>query len=306
MKVKVKNNAGYLVKKYVKEFRFMRAKALQATANEIFKYTLPNNPNSKGTEKQVAKGWDYNKQSASKLGGAMVRNLRFLQKRTKRDILGDNLPQAFPTPKQNKIVKGSLIGDFPRLGFVILRTKKKRKNKKKILPPQNLTNDPQVLIEHIKATTRLKGGNKTAKRIVVRRGKLLWIKTAKVAKQAAAHFIFNAGHLLSGWRTLQDKILTLKKDAMGSNIDLLGQVLAKVGTKQGRKGQATIRENEDLTAIRATNTNVAKAVKGYQQRMIEQVTKQNLKKHVENEMFYLKKKIEKEIKQRIKENYKKA
>lgn len=70
-------------------------------------------------------------------------------------------------------------------------------------------------------------------------------------------------------------------------------------------GLATVHEDEDETGIAAINPNVANAVQGYQQRMIDSVIQSNLKKHVENEIHYLTKKIAAEIKQRIKENYKK-
>lgn len=318
--IKVKNDATDLIKRYKKGFRFVRAKALQACVNEVIKYTLPSNQHSKGTPKQMANGFDYNKKSASKIGAAIKRNIKHLQKRIKRDLLGDgNLPTAYPSPKTGKIIKGTLTGQITSGAFVIVkpRTKnkskvvngkkrtKQRKNAKKYNLPKNYTDNPQTLIEHIKENTYLKGGNKTAKRLIRRGTKLMWVKNVKVAKDAALNFIYMGGFLLSGWTAAQNAVSRLKVEAMGSRVNMLRDILQSVKLRRLNKGLATVRENEDETGIAAINGNVANAVQGYQQRMIDSVIRSNLKKHVENEIHYLTKKIAKEIKQRIRQNYKK-
>lgn len=239
--IKVKNDASYLIKRYKKGFRFVRAKALQACVNEVIKYTLPSNQHSKGTAKQMANGFDYNKQSASKIGGTIKRNIKALQNRIKRDILGDgnNLPMAYPTPKTGKIIKGTLEGQITSGAFVILkpRTKnktkvvngkkrtKQRKNAKKYALPNNYTDNAKTLIEHIKKNTYLKGGNKTAKRLIRRGTKLMWVKNAKVAKDAALNFIYMGGYLLSGWTAAQNAVGRLKVEAMGSRVNMLKSIL---------------------------------------------------------------------------------
>lgn len=319
--IKVQNDASYLIKRYKKGFRFVRAKALQACVNEVIKYTLPSNQHSKGTAKQQANGFDYNKQSASKIGGTIKRNIKHLQARIQRDILGDgkNLPTAYPTPKTGKIIKGTLTGSITSGAFVIVkpRTKnktkivngkkktKQRKNAKKYTLPKNYTDNAKTLIEHIKKNTYLKGGNKTAKRLIRRGTKLMWVKNAKVAKDAALNFIYMGGFLLSGWTAAQNAVGRLKVEAMGSRVNMLKDILQSVKLRRTNAGLATVHEDEDETGIAAINPNVAKAVSGYQQRMINSVIESNLKKHVENEIHYLTKKIAAEIKQRIRENYKK-
>ena len=319
--IKVQNDASYLIKRYKKGFRFVRAKALQACVNEVIKYTLPSNQHSKGTAKQMANGFDYNKKSASKISGAIKRNIKHLQARIKRDILGDgtNLPTAYPSPKTGKIIKGTLEGSITSGAFVIVkpRTKnktklvngkkrtKQRKNAKKYALPKNYTDNPKTLIEHIRKNTYLKGGSKTAKRLIRKGTKLMWVKNAKVAKDAALNFIFMGGYLLSGWTAAQNAVGRLKVEAMGSRVNMLRDILQNVKLRRVNAGLATVRENENETGIAAINPNIAKAVLGYQRRVINKVLESNLKKHVENEIKYLTKKIAAEIKERINKNYKK-
>ena len=113
------------------------------------------------------------------------------------------------------------------------------------------------------------------------------------------------GFLLSGWTAAQNAVGRLKVEAMGSRVDMLKNILQSVKLRRINKGIATVHEDEDETGIAAINPNVANAVQGYQQRMIDSVIESNLKKHVENEIYYLTKKIAAEIKQRIRKNYKK-
>lgn len=284
--VKIKNDVTELIKRYKAGFAFVRAKVLQATLNEVIKYSLPSNQHSKGTAKQQAKGYDYNKVSASKVSGAIKRNLKRLQQRIKKNILGDGkLPSAHPTPKTGKIIKGTLDGELTGGAFVVMKqqkknkNKKKRKNAKKYNKPPYFAENAKTLIEHIKNNTYLKGGKKAAVRKWRKGIKYIWLKNEKIARDAANHFIYMSGYLLSGWTAAQNAVGRFKALAMGSRVNHLKSILNAVKLRRTNPGIATIRESEDETGLAAINPNVANQVLPYQQKMVNEVLAFNMKKH---------------------------
>lgn len=302
--VKVNSDFDLLLKKYSKEFTAANAKAITATINEVIKYTLPSSPTSKGTAKQQKDAnFDFNKLSASKAVGAINENIKQLRKRIKQDILGGTtkaaIPSAIPANEKGIIARGTKQGVI-KAGFVVLRQSKSKKKKNvKIIQPALFTSDVNALIKHIVAATALYKKSNVARRLKRKGTKIMWIDSKDTAIKAAEIMSRDAGALLSGWRGLQNKVLAIKGIASGDKTDILSKVLVNTNQKKN-KGQGTIKQTDDVINIRATNTNVEKPVYSYQQSVVDSTLKINLKKHLENEIKFFIKKVEKEMKKESK------
>ena len=315
VKFKLQSNFQELKKQWKNGFQFAAAKAITATVNEVIKYTLPSSPTTNKEEQHG--GRDYNKVSASKTATMIKGHLKALRKRIKMDILGGRtkndkdgnqvqtwqtktgIPSGIPANKDGIIAHGTKRG-FIKAGYIVLRQSKGKKAKK-VIQPVNFTSSVQELIKHIRKSTILyKKGGKVATRIKRRKTKLLWIDSPETAIQAANIMSQNAGGLLSGWRSLQSKILQIKGMQVNGKNDLLGKVLIGVNTKNKKKGHGTIQQTDEMIHIQATNTNVDKSVQRYQQEVVNKTVKHNLEKHFKNEMYYFQKKIEKDIQKNTK------
>lgn len=301
--VKVNSDFDLLLKKYSKEFTVANAKAITATINEVIKYTLPSSPTSKGTAKQQKDAnFDFNKLSASKAVGAINENIKQLRKRIKQDILGGTtkaaIPSAIPANEKGIIARGTKQGMI-KAGYVVLRQKKSKKKNVKIIQPALFTSDVNALIKHIVGATALYKTKGVARRLKRKGSKIMWIDSKDTAIKAAEIMSRDAGALLSGWRGLQNKVLAIKGIKSGDKTDILAQVLINTNQKKN-KGQGTIKQTEDVINIRATNTNVEKPVRNYQQNVVDATLKTNLKKHLENEINHFIKKVHKEMKKESK------
>lgn len=291
---RITDNFDALYKRYNKGFKEAQAKAITATINEVFKYTLPNSPTTGDS--------NYNKKSASKVKSQMKRNLEALRKRIKKDILcfsekgGENkksIPSAFSANEKGIIARNTKKGKIKQ-GYVILR-KDKSKKKKQIIP-FNYTSDRDTLIKHIEKSTNLyKKKGKVAFRLKRKGSKIIWIDSAKTAEAAAEKMSRDAGALLSGWRALQSKILMIKGQELGVSNDILSDILQK--TNQNKpKGTGSITQTEDKINVKAENPNVEKPVQNYQNKVVNDNIGKNLKKHLEREITFYLDSVKKEMK----------
>lgn len=298
---KLMSNFESLLQKWKDGLKTVSAKTIQATFNEIVKYTLPSSPTNDE---------DFNKTSASKSAPKIKANIKALRTRIKRDILGSvtktnkkgntvetwsgksGIPSGIPANENGIIARGTKRGMITA-GYIVLRQSKSKKAKK-VIQPVNFTSSPQELIKHIiKATVYYKRGGKVAKRIKRKGSRIMWIDKAETAIEAANIMSKNAGVLLSGWRALQERILQMKGLKQAKS-NLLNNVL--VGTNPNKKkGQGSIKQTEEEIHLKATNENVDKSVQRYQQQVIDKNLEKNLNKHYKNEVKYLNEQIKREM-----------
>ncbi len=293
---RITDNFDSLYRIYNKGFRDAQAKAVTATINEIFKYTLPNSP--------TTGDMNFNKKSPSKSKTEMKQNLEALRQRIKKDILCahtetkengkdklvKNIPSAIPANENGIIARNTKKGNIKQ-GYVILRKSKKRKQ----IIPRNFTSSPDALIKHIEKSTNLyKKKGKVAFRLKRKGSSVIWIDSAKTAEAAAEKMSRDAGALLSGWRALQSKILRIKGQELGVSNDILSDVLKKTNPNKS-KGTGSITQTDDKLNVKAENPNVEKPVQNYQNKVVNDNIGKNLKKHLEREVEYFLDSVKKEM-----------